>query len=205
MSVGQGCLYQCYGDLMGTGSGYGNYGTGSGDNGYSTGAGSGYSGYYGTAAGRQDYSMGLVEFAERYTCPMHCMLEGLDLTYEEDGWPSIPKITDFFADSPMDKDQIGKCFCEGMKAKAMRVLKDLAQMGSAGEELGMRSAIPQMRGDDFDPSMLEGIIDITELPKMFKELGDEEQEHVTDLIKFAVFNHCIHDAYMDVCPQEFQG
>ena len=79
MSVGQGCLYQCYGDLMGTGSGYGNYGTGSGDygysgysgdygysgySGYSTGAGSGYSGYYGTAAGRQDYSMGLVEFAE---------------------------------------------------------------------------------------------------------------------------------------------
>ena len=45
---------------------------------------------------------------QRYTCPMHCMLEGLDLTYEEDGWPSIPKITDFFADSPMDKDQIGK-------------------------------------------------------------------------------------------------
>ena len=39
---------------------------------------------------------------------MHCMLEGLDLTYEEDGWPSIPKITEFFADSPMDKDQIGK-------------------------------------------------------------------------------------------------
>ena len=39
---------------------------------------------------------------------MHCMLEGLDLTYEEDGWPSIPKITDFFADSPMDKDQVGK-------------------------------------------------------------------------------------------------
>merc|ERR1711884_96889 len=192
---------------------YGNYG--SGDYGYS--GYSGYSGFYGptgsgyyttaypTAAGRGDYSMGLVEFAERYTCPMHCMLEGLDLTYEEDGWPSIPKITEFFADSPMDKDQIGKCFCEGMKAKAVRVLKDLAQMGSAGEELGMRSALPMMRGDDFDPSMLEGIIDITELPKMFKQLGDEEQEHVTDLIKFAVFNHCIHDAYMDVCPQEFQG
>ena len=67
-------------------------------------------------------------------------------------------------------------FCEGMKAKAMRVLKDLAQMGSAGEELGMRSALPMMRGDDFDPSMLEGIIDITELPKMFKQLGDEVRQ-----------------------------
>ena len=59
----------------------------------------------------------------------------------------------------------------------MRVLKDLAQMGSAGEELGMRSAIPQMRGDDFDPSMLEGIIDITQLPKMFKELEDEARQN----------------------------
>ena len=64
-----------------------------------------------------------------------------------------------------------------MKAKAMRVLRDLAQMGSAGEELGMRSAIPQMRGDDFDPSMLEGIIDITQLPKMFKELEDEARQN----------------------------
>ena len=39
---------------------------------------------------------------------MHCVLEGLDLTYEEDGWPSIPKITAFFAESPMNPDQIGK-------------------------------------------------------------------------------------------------
>ena len=38
---------------------------------------------------------------------MHCFLEDMDLTYE-DGLPSIPKITDFYADSPMDKDQIGK-------------------------------------------------------------------------------------------------
>ena len=39
---------------------------------------------------------------------MFCMMNGLDLTYEEDGMPSIPRITDFFADSPLDGDDIGK-------------------------------------------------------------------------------------------------
>ena len=61
-----------------------------------------------------------------------------------------------------------------MKAKPMRVLKELAQMGDAGEEMmAGRSAYPNMRGDDFDPAMLEGIIDITELPQMYKELDDQ--------------------------------
>ena len=46
--------------------------------------------------------------SQGYTCPMHCMLRELDLVYEEDGWPSIPKMTEFFADSPMNPDQIGK-------------------------------------------------------------------------------------------------
>ena len=59
-----------------------------------------------------------------------------------------------------------------MKAKPMKVLRELAQMGNAGEEM-MRSAYPKMRGEDFDPSMLEGIIDITELPQMYKELDEE--------------------------------
>ena len=40
---------------------------------------------------------------------------------------------------------------------AIFTLKELAQMWSAGEELGMS----------------EGIIDITQLPQMFKELDDE--------------------------------
>merc|ERR1711884_612363 len=56
MSVGQGCLYQCYGDLMGTGYGSGDYGNyGSGDYGYSGYSGdygySGYSGNYATGSG----------------------------------------------------------------------------------------------------------------------------------------------------------
>merc|ERR1712066_205787 len=201
MSVAEGCMSECYGDFMTTGGGYdyGNYGTGSG---YDYGTGSGFAvGRNGNANG---YGMGIVQFAEAYTCPMHCMLEGLDLTYEEDGWPSTPKITDFFADSPMNPDQIGKCLCEGMKAKPMRVLKELAQMGDAGEEMmAGRSAYPNMRGDDFDPAMLEGIIDITELPQMYKELDDQEKDYVRDLIRFAVFNHCIHDSYIDVCPHDF--
>ena len=58
--------------------------------------------------GMKNFSALEISPLQRYTCPMHCMLEGLDLTYEEDGWPSIPKMTEFFADSPMDKDQIGK-------------------------------------------------------------------------------------------------
>ena len=41
---------------------------------------------------------------------MHCVLREMDLTYEEDGWPSIPKITEFFAFSPMERDQIGKWY-----------------------------------------------------------------------------------------------
>lgn len=39
---------------------------------------------------------------------MRCFWEDMDLA-NEDGWPSIPKITDhMLAYSPMDKDQIGK-------------------------------------------------------------------------------------------------
>ena len=41
---------------------------------------------------------------------MHCALTEMNLTYAEDGWPSIPKITEFFAFSPMDRDQIGKWY-----------------------------------------------------------------------------------------------
>ena len=65
-----------------------------------------------------------------------------------------------------------------MKAKPMKVLRELAQMGNAGEEM-MRSAYPKMRGEDFDPSMLEGIIDITELPQMYKELDEEVESKIT--------------------------
>ena len=46
MSVSLGCVYKCYGDMMGIGSGYGNNGSTP------------------TAASPGDYSMGLVEFAE---------------------------------------------------------------------------------------------------------------------------------------------
>jgi len=185
MAIGEGCFEECYGDFMTTGGGDYDY-----------------------AAGRQDNGgMGIVDFAEAYTCPMHCMLREMDLTYEEDGWPSIPKITEFFSESPMNPDQIGKCFCEGLKSKPMKVLRELAQMmGDGGEEMmAGRSDFPNMRNGDFDPSMLEGIIDIQELPQMYKELDDEEQDHVRDLIRFAVFSHCVHDSYQEVCPYDFSS
>ena len=46
MSVSLNCTYRCYGDMMGTGRGFGNYGSTP------------------NAASPGDYSMGLVEFAE---------------------------------------------------------------------------------------------------------------------------------------------
>ena len=39
---------------------------------------------------------------------MQCAMREMDLVYEEDGWPSIPKITAFFAESPMNSGDIGK-------------------------------------------------------------------------------------------------
>ena len=62
-------------------------------------------------------------------------------------------------------------FCEGMKARPMKVLKEVAQyMGSAGEEIAMRSAVPQMR---MDISMLNEIINLEDLPKMYRRLNDQ--------------------------------
>ena len=80
----------------------------------------------------------------------------------------------------------------------MKVLRELAQMmGDGGEEMmAGRSDFPNMRNGDFDPSMLEGIIDIQELPQMYKELDDEvvkeskwqlEQYRVVHLVA----KHCL--------------
>jgi len=187
MSVGEGCLQECFPDMF------------DGLTGGLTGTGPSATG----PAGRQDNGMGLVEFAEAYTCPMQCAMREMDLVYEEDGWPSIPKITAFFAESPMNSGDIGKCFCEGLKAtdRPMKVLKDIARnMGAPGEELQGRSAFPQMR---MDMSMLNDFINVQELPKMFKRLDEEDKAHVAELIGFAVFNHCIHDSYLEVCPMDF--
>jgi len=181
MSVGEGCLQECFPDMF----------TGNDTN--ATGP-----------AGRQDDSgMGLVQFAEAYTCPMSCSMRELDLVYQEDGWPSIPKITTFFAGTPMNPGQIGKCFCEGLKAtrRPMKILKDVAKyMGAAGEELQGRSDFPLMR---MDMSMLNDFIDVQKLPKMFRKLNEQDKAHVAELIGFAAFNHCLHDSYMDVCPMDF--
>ena len=51
---------------------------------------------------------------------------------------------------------------EAMEPWAIFTLRELAQMWSAGEELGMS----------------EGIIDITQLPQMFKELEDEVRQDI---------------------------
>ena len=31
----------------------------------------------------------------------------------------------------------------------------------------------------------------------------QDQAHVRDLIRLAVFNHCLHDSWMDVCPYDY--
>ena len=54
----------------------------------------------------------------------------------------------------------------------MKVLREVAKMmGNGGEEMiAGRSDFPNMR---FDSSMLDGVIDMTQLPQMYKALDDE--------------------------------
>ena len=58
-----------------------------------------------------------------------------------------------------------------MKARPMKVLREVAKYcGSAGEEAYMRSAVPQMR---MDISVLNDIINLEDLPKMYRRLNDQ--------------------------------
>ena len=33
----------------------------------------------------------------------------------------------------------------------------------------------------------------------------QDQAHVRDLIRFAVFSHCVHDSYQEVCPWDYNN
>ena len=85
--------------------------------------------------------MGLVDLAEAYTCPMGCVMEGLGL-FNEDGYPSIPRINELFEGTALEDGAANQCFCEGLNADPMDVLTDISMMGEAGEEMQMeRSSV----------------------------------------------------------------
>ena len=62
---------------------------------------------------------------QKYACPNYCIMSNMSLL-NDDGWPSLPRIYALFAGTPLMRKEVDRCFCKGLKTKAMRVMKNFA-------------------------------------------------------------------------------
>ena len=124
---------------------------------------------------------------QAWACPHFCMAGNLSLLYEEDSWPSLPRIRAFFADILSPKE-INKCFCKGLLgAKVPKIIKDFSQGSYATSFMAL---VAQRIGN----------VDVARLKRMYKQLDDAERGIAEHWVKYAMFTNCVHQSFDVACP-----
>ena len=54
--------------------------------------------------------------------------------------------------------------------------------------------------DRYTAGWLEGHVDLTQLPKMFKKLNETEKASVEQWVKFSMFTDCVREKFGVACP-----